>query len=142
MDAVRKMSREIASGCLMARARKVSRLVTLIYDDALRPHGLNASRMNLLVAVGLSPGITSHKLGEYLEIEKSTMSRNMGQLEDAGLIVQEKVGRQRRLYLTPDGEARIAEAKPSWEQAQEAARETLGSLADAMLERYPMPGDP
>ncbi len=42
----------VASDCIAARVRLINRVVTAIYDDALRPHGLRVSQGNILVAVG------------------------------------------------------------------------------------------
>lgn len=138
----REKAKGIARGCLAARARKVSRLVTSIYDEELAPYHLNASRMNLLVAIGLSPGITASRLGSMLAIEKSTMSRNMAALEQAGWIKQSTDGRDHPLELTPEGQSQVELALPGWERAQQRTEVALGTLAEAFMVRYPMPGDP
>ena len=41
------MSRE----CLVVRLRLLNRVVTNIYDDALRPWGVKASQLNILVVM-------------------------------------------------------------------------------------------
>lgn len=33
---------EIARDCLMTRTRRISRIITNLYDQALRPYGINA----------------------------------------------------------------------------------------------------
>ena len=41
---------KVASECIAVRLRMLNRVVTNIYDDALRPLGLKVSQMNILVA--------------------------------------------------------------------------------------------
>ncbi|OYD60610.1 UNVERIFIED_ORG: hypothetical protein BDU10_9998 [Burkholderia sp. CF145] len=48
-DAKDEVSSQIARNCLLTRTRQVSRGVTTIYDDALRPFGINAIQFSILV---------------------------------------------------------------------------------------------
>ena len=41
---------EIAGECIAVRMRMLNRVITNIYDDALRPLDLKVSQMNILVA--------------------------------------------------------------------------------------------
>lgn len=132
----------MAEGCLAARVRKVSRIVNAVFDEELSHLDLNASRLTLLSAIAVTPNIRASRLAKALAIEKSTMSRNLSGLEQDGLITVAVDGRDRRLKLTPAGQSLVETARPSWNRAQERAREILGPLADALLERYPNPGDP
>jgi pimeloyl-ACP methyl ester carboxylesterase len=45
------LSSRIARNCLLARARQISRVVTSIYDDAMRPFGIVAPQFSLLVLI-------------------------------------------------------------------------------------------
>jgi len=45
------MVNTIATNCLSVRLRLMSRMVGAIYDEALRPHAIKASQLNILVAV-------------------------------------------------------------------------------------------
>ena len=42
---------EILQSCLLTRTRQISRVLTAIYDDALRPFGINAPQLTLLVMI-------------------------------------------------------------------------------------------
>ena len=50
----------IAVDCLAVRVRLLNRTITSIYDDALRPLGLTAGQLNVLVVIAkrgpISPG--------------------------------------------------------------------------------------
>ena len=60
----------IAKTCIAGRLRLLNRVVTNIYDDALRPLGLKISRGKMGVA---SPV----QVCEYLQLDISTLSRNV-----------------------------------------------------------------
>jgi hypothetical protein len=71
---------EIARDCMASRVRRLERLLTRIYDDAIRPHGLTGSQLELLVALQLIGKTTAAAVGRRLELEKSTVSRNLARL--------------------------------------------------------------
>ena len=41
----------MARECLAVRVRLINRVITALYDEALRPHGLRISQANILAAV-------------------------------------------------------------------------------------------
>ncbi len=47
---VQSMIDKVASECVAVRLRMLNRVITNIYDDALRPLDLKVSQMNILVA--------------------------------------------------------------------------------------------
>src|SRR5690242_3883101 len=47
-DKSKKLAAEAIGSCLSTRLRLATRVVTKVYDDALRPFGLTASQMSLL----------------------------------------------------------------------------------------------
>ena len=44
---------KIAGECVAVRVRMVNRAITNIYDDALRPLGLKASQLNILIVTAI-----------------------------------------------------------------------------------------
>ncbi len=44
-------SRNIAHSCLLTRARQISRVMTTLYDQALRPFDIHAPQFSLLVLI-------------------------------------------------------------------------------------------
>ena len=127
-----------SSSCLATRVRQLSRIVTRLYDDAMRPLGITASQYTLLAQLASRDGITAVEIGHDLDIEKSTLSRNLKRLLALSLIIMDPpAGRRGRgLHLTPKGQAVLKDAFPVWQQAQartigfmgEETRETLDGL--------------
>lgn len=116
--------------------RQLSRIVTRVYDDALRPHKITASQFTLLAQLAQTDGITAAEIGLDLDIEKSTLSRNLKRLLALGHIdMDPPAGRRGRgLHLTPRGKAVIREAYPLWQEAQRRSIETMGGDARSILD--------
>ncbi len=116
------------------RVRRLGRKLTRIYDDALRPHGVTIAQFNLLVAIGVSAPISPGVLGSAMELEKSTLSRNVAKLV-ARELVRSAVSTSGglNLSLTAKGGRLLAKARPDWEAAQRQARRLMNSkLASAV----------
>jgi DNA-binding MarR family transcriptional regulator len=118
-----------ASACLATRVRQLSRIVTRVYDDAMRPLGITASQYTLLAQLAARDAITAVEIGHELDIEKSTLSRNLKRLLALGHInMDPPAGRRGRgLHLTPKGQAILKDAFPIWQDAQKRAFTVMGA---------------
>lgn len=129
----KRLALEIASSCLASRARYLDRVLSRIYDGALRPHGVTGAQLGMLVAIALAGPTTPTWVGRRLELEKSTVSRNLARLRAARLVTDEG-----GLRVTSRGADLIRAAHPAWRQAQRQAREVLGALAPQLLSALPL----
>jgi len=122
---------EIATQCLASRVRHLERTVSRIYEDALRGTGITGPQLAMLVAVQLAGPTTAAFVGRRLNLEKSTVSRNLARLTAAGLIETDG-----GLRITPRGAATIRDCHPLWRRAQQRLRAALGArelqLVDAL----------
>ncbi|MEO1610156.1 MAG: MarR family winged helix-turn-helix transcriptional regulator [Pseudomonadota bacterium] len=134
---IASIAEQTSSGCLATRVRQLSRIVTRMYDDALRPLGITSSQFTLLTQLGQQDGITAVEIGYTLDIEKSTLSRNLKRLLVLKLIhMDPPAGRRGRgLHLTPKGQAAIKEAYPVWSEAQKRAFLMLGQDSRTTLDK-------
>jgi DNA-binding MarR family transcriptional regulator len=126
-------ARIIAKQCLAIRARRLDRTVTRIYDSALRPHGISAAQLGVLVAVALSGDAQPKTLCAILDLEKSTLSRNLALMVKNGWLTAERSGRAQVLRLAPAGAAALADALPAWRRAQRRVQRALSLDAVEML---------
>jgi DNA-binding MarR family transcriptional regulator len=130
-----------ATSCLATRVRQLSRIITRVYDDEMRPLGITASQYTLLAQLAARDGITAVEIGHELDIEKSTLSRNLKRLLALGLIIMDPpAGRRGRgLHLTPKGQGVLREAYPVWQKAQNHANAVMGGdsrgTLDALLKQ-------
>lgn len=125
-----------AAACISTRVRQLSRIVTRVYDDALRSLGITASQFTLLTQLAHQDGITAVEIGHTLDIEKSTLSRNLKRLLALGLLTMDPpAGRRGRgLHLTPKGESVIKQAYPVWMEAQSRTVTIMGAQSRSTLD--------
>ncbi len=135
-DSMQEIAEATSSACLATRVRQLSRIVTRLYDDALRPLGITASQYTLLAQLAARDGITAVEIGHELDIEKSTLSRNLKRLLALGHIIMDPpAGRRGRgLHLTPKGQEVLVEAYPIWRAAQSRATSILGASTRGVLD--------
>lgn len=121
-------ARVIAAQCWVMRARALSRLVTQIYDEALRPLGIKTSQVNLLVAIGAMEAASPSQVARELSLEKSTVSRNAEALKNKGWVRSSPSpqGRGQILRLTKTGADMITRIEPAWASAQAELERRLG----------------
>jgi DNA-binding MarR family transcriptional regulator len=127
----------IARTCIAVRLRLLNRVVTNLYDDALRPLGVKVSQMNILVVaakLGLAQPAT---VCDILQLDASTLSRNVERMRAHGWleVVPGEDARMQPFRLTPQGRRLLVRAVPPWEQAQQQAEELLGEDGVALLAR-------
>jgi DNA-binding MarR family transcriptional regulator len=126
-----------SASCMALRARRMSRIITRIYDDAMRPLGLTASQFTLLTEVAKQDGVTAVEIGGDLDIEKSTLSRNLKRLCALKLIdMDPPAGRRGRgLHLTEKGDAALHTAFPIWRETQSKVEHALGNDSTGTFDR-------
>lgn len=127
---------EVLQNCLLTRTRSIARVITSIYDNALRSYGVNASQFSMLVRIARMNGASRAELGRANHQERSTSTRNLQLLLDEGWVeeVVPERGRSRPIILSPAGRALMENAMPAWREAQAAAKKMLGREgAEALL---------
>lgn len=124
--------------CLCAAVRKAGRLLTRQYDRHLKPSGLKVTQYSMLANIGRNPGITVSDLATLLMMDQTTVTRNLALLDRDGLVKVEPDQddrRVRRVWASARGTARLQEAKPLWDQAQQEVEQALSrSGVDSLLE--------
>jgi len=120
--------REILATCACHRVRTAARAVTRAYDEALRPVGLRATQLSVLIAAAVDNALSITALANLMGMDRSTLTRNLRPLEAEGLITIGREGwrRSRTLEITKKGRSRLRDAMPLWEKAQRALRTKLG----------------
>ncbi len=128
----------IASECVAVRLRMINRVVTNIYDDALRPLDLKVSQLNVLVATAKMGTVRPTDLGEFLHLDPSTLSRNLDRMKARGWlesVSDDQDGRSQPIRLTDQGRKLLDQAAPAWEAAQARVTQLLGErVVDQLAE--------
>ena len=118
----------IARNCIAVRLRLLNRVVTNLYDDALRPLGLKVSQVNILVVTAKLVLAQPAKVCDLLHLDPSTLSRNLERMRAKGWleVVPGEDARTQPFRLTAQGKRLLERAVPAWERAQKQAEELLG----------------
>ena len=125
----------IARNCIAVRLRLLNRVITNVYDDALRPLGLKVSQLNILVVAGKLALARPAEVCALLQLDTSTLSRNVERMRAKGWLesVPGDDARTQPFRLTVKGKMLLERAVPAWEQAQHKAGELLGTEGVALL---------
>ena len=132
----RVYTRIMTSPCICTTFRSLSRKLSAAYDAALAPVGLNIAQYAMLRRIGASQPVSLTDLGEALELERSTVGRNVKVLERTGLVVTSRTAVDQReavVSLTDTAENLLTEAFPLWEGCQIETRRTLGLQLESLL---------
>jgi DNA-binding MarR family transcriptional regulator len=119
---------KIASECVAVRLRMLNRVITNIYDDALRSLDLKVSQMNILVAAAKMGTARPTEFCEHLHLDVSTLSRIVERMKVRGWleVVAVEDGRSQPFRLTPQGRKLLEKAVPAWSEAQQQVKKVLG----------------
>lgn len=113
-------------------ARLTARRITRFLEAHLREVGLGLAQFGLMAQVAAASDDTIGGLAERLDLDQSTLSRNLRALERAGLIeiaVVEKDLRRRAVWLTEAGARRLEAAIPVWRRAHAALAEQVDPVS-------------
>ncbi len=116
--------------------RLLNRVVTRIYDDALRSLGIKTSQLNILVVTARLGLARPAEICDQLKIDISTISRNVDRMRARGwieVVDDEQDGRAHQLRLSAKGHQILEKAKPAWEKAQMKVKKLLGQSGVAAL---------
>jgi DNA-binding MarR family transcriptional regulator len=114
--------------CLCTGLRQAALAATQIYDEALAPSGLKITMFRLLRRISEAGQPTISELARIVDLDRSTLGRNLKVLERLGL-VQLAGGQDERskvVSLTAKGRTKFEKALPLWAQAQRSMQSRLG----------------
>jgi DNA-binding MarR family transcriptional regulator len=130
------IAEQITANCLMGRTRYLSRVLTGIYDEEVRPFGVQATQVTLLAAVAAYGPVRRGDLGRWLHFDSSTLTRNLrvmlgnGWLEE---VADGKDGRGLPLRATEAGADLLRALGPAWHRAQDRAIQVVGAEGRAAV---------
>ena len=127
-EQMQAMIDKVASECVAVRLRMLNRVITNIYDDALRSLDLKVSQMNILVAAAKMGTARPAEVCEHLHLDVSTLSRNVERMKARGWleVVPDEDGRLQPFRLTPQGGKLLEKAIPAWSEAQQQVKKVFG----------------
>ena len=115
--------------CLCAMFRRTARVMTQLYDDAVRPLGIRGTQFTILQAFTLTGEISQGGLGEILGLDSTTLTRTLAVMRRRGWVSRRagRDSRQRLFSLAKPGRKEFDRALPHWQGVQERLREQTGA---------------
>jgi DNA-binding MarR family transcriptional regulator len=117
--------------CACQSLRRLTRLVTRIYDQELRKAEIEITQFGLLVALAAVGQANQKTLSAGFAMDSTTLTRTLALLRKQGWI-RVKRGRDRRervFSLTETGKQQLEAARPHWQEAERRLKKTLGEGA-------------
>jgi DNA-binding MarR family transcriptional regulator len=118
-----------ASGCTCSKLRRLTRRVTAVYDRTLCAAGMRVTQYSLLSHLRGTQGVPMSQLAQTLDMDRTTLTRNLKPLLEAGWVKVKPSGddaRVRLVYLTLAGAEQWQSARSYWRQAQDEVNATIG----------------
>jgi DNA-binding MarR family transcriptional regulator len=137
-ESLKRNAAEVVRDCIATRLRMANRVITKVYDGALRPLGLTVTQLTMLVVAEVHGLIRQSKVGAELQLDDSTLSRNLERMRANGWL-EEVCGDDARVHsyqLTEAGRNLLDKAIPAWRQAQAEAQHLLGDAGVQALRRF------
>jgi DNA-binding MarR family transcriptional regulator len=114
--------------CPAFNIRAASRVITQIFDDTLKPSGLQITQFAVLVGVHIMDIPSISILAKGLVMDRTTLTRSLRPLESEGYIkiISGDDKRTRFVKLTAKGKSAIDKTLPYWEKAREIVAKEFG----------------
>ena len=122
--------------CNCLSLRQAARHVSQFYDQRLAPYGLTLNQYALLGRLATLGPTPINEVAQELVVDRTTLTRNVRPLQQAGLIAQAPHpadGRSQCLSLTKPGRELLAQATPAWATAQVQFEQAFGMEQAAAL---------
>lgn len=121
--------------CLASHLRMATRSLNQLHDEIFKPTGLHGTQFTLLAMLDGFGSISITDLAAFAAIDRTTLTRNLRLLEQKGWVTSQP-GEDRRvrlMTLTPEGQAKLADALPIWQAAQQDLIDQLGEAGAYQL---------
>jgi DNA-binding MarR family transcriptional regulator len=130
-----KLSLLKTENCACFNVRKTARLLTQEYDQFITPSGLKTTQFTALAVINRLGPIMITDLAKAMEIERTSLTRNLKLIEKNGFI-KTRAGedaRSRIVELTEAGGEKLEEAQVLWKNIQSRIVKNFGEERFAFL---------
>jgi DNA-binding MarR family transcriptional regulator len=116
------------SVCVSYNLRKASRIVSKLYIREMRSAPVRGPQFSLMMMIARRQSPTISELARDTGADRTTMTRNLDQLQKKGLIrvTQGKNMRTKAVELAPKGKVALERSISYWQKAQAKVLKTLG----------------
>lgn len=115
--------------CAGWNSRLAARRIAQFLEKRMESTGLSLAQFSLMAQVAAAPDDTIGAIADRMELDQSTLSRNLQALARDGLVEIATVEgdlRRRAVWLTETGARKLESAMPKWRAAHEELSELVG----------------
>lgn len=119
---------DIGNRCAAFNLRRASRAISQLYGQLMQDTGLKSTQFSLLNAVVAMGHPSVNELSEALGMDRTTLTRNLKPLLQAGYL-QDEAGQDRRariISITRFGKRTLEDSMSRWQQAQQLIEQRYG----------------
>ena len=111
--------------CIGSRVRSISRKIDGIYRKHLGGTGITENQLSIMMALYKTGKIEQNQIGKFLNLEKSSLSRNLRRLIQAIYITKTGAVNHPSIELTASGKKLVEHLTPKWEAAMNEIHDAL-----------------
>jgi DNA-binding MarR family transcriptional regulator len=123
--------------CMSNNLQKTARAVSRVFAEEMRPAGLTRAQFPILGVLNASGPLSMGDIAHRLYMERTTLTRHLKPLEEAGFVSRptgEADARVRLVAITAAGRRKLHQAERYWRNAQNKMLERYGNDAWQQLE--------
>ena len=116
--------------CLCLHSQRAARALARRFDEIYRPIGLTSGQFSLIISLNRPAPASFAGVARLLSMDRTTLTAALKPLVRRGLVeisVDPDDRRAKRLALTDEGRAVLAQAVPLWERVHAEIETGLGS---------------
>jgi DNA-binding MarR family transcriptional regulator len=122
--------------CYNSRIKMLNRMMSNMYDKALKPYGLTGNQFTLLLFIGKTKSTNQKMIADMLMINFSTVSRDLNKLDIANWVIINKGmdARNTKISLSPKGLTLLATVLPVWKKTNSEVQVLFGDKISAGID--------
>lgn len=123
-----RLARQLFDECLAIRIRLIDRIISNLFDRELEKHGVTVAQVAIMGYLLSIQGGSPSEISKGLQIEKSTVSRNLARLKEKGWVFwsESRGVRSKKVKVTRAGMLIFKRMVPGWEVALKKTKKLLG----------------
>lgn len=121
--------------CYCTNLRRAARIISEIYDNALRQAGMTSAQCYLLISLSALEPIDTTHFAARVDLDRSTLVRNIRVLQNNGWVEDVSNSVKHQFRLTESGRTALRKSIPLWEEAQARFLERMSREDAAELMR-------
>ena len=119
--------------CPLGSMTRLSRRISKMFRCHFSKLNVSNSQVGIFMILLEKGELSQDKLGKMMELERSTVSRDLVRLVDQGYLYKVKDGKSPLLGLTKKGQELALKVKVEWEKGYKESRDLIGEKGLAAL---------